>query len=153
MTKRSIYFIDVKNINELKSRYRRLASRHHPDRGGNHGKMSAINTEYQQWLAFFKSGFVVTEQATTAKPRAKGKGKKQGAAGQQRKKPRFEKIKTGDTVFVNGTETEVIEVVDAAFRVVAKGRCRQAWFSRECGTGLYNAALRASWRPNGRHFF
>lgn len=42
------YFANCKNLEELKKEYRRLAFIHHPDRGGDHETMKAINSEYEK---------------------------------------------------------------------------------------------------------
>ena len=39
------YFANIKNLDELKAQYRRLAMMYHPDRGGSVEIMQAINAE------------------------------------------------------------------------------------------------------------
>ncbi len=149
-----VHFYGVQDLQELKFRYRRLASRHHPDRGGNEKLMTQINIEYQALMDFLKSGLSTRKpepakrKPQPAKPKPEAKAQKP----QARQKVLFERVKIGDTVYVNGTECEVMEVSDSSFRVTAKGRSRQAWFRKECGTGRYNRCLRASWQPNGRSY-
>ena len=40
------YFNNINNLDELKAAYRRLAMKHHPDRGGDVETMKAINAEH-----------------------------------------------------------------------------------------------------------
>lgn len=42
------YFINVNTLAELKAQYRRLAMKHHPDRGGDLEIMKAINAEHDE---------------------------------------------------------------------------------------------------------
>ena len=42
-----LYFNDVKNLNELKARFRQLAFKLHPDKGGNAKEFSAMQQEYE----------------------------------------------------------------------------------------------------------
>ena len=42
-----MYFNDVNNLNELKSRFRQLAFKLHPDKGGNEKEFSAMQQEYE----------------------------------------------------------------------------------------------------------
>jgi curved DNA-binding protein CbpA len=42
-----MYFQDISTIDELKKAYRKLAFKHHPDRGGNEKIMKAVNAEYE----------------------------------------------------------------------------------------------------------
>ena len=42
------YFENVTSIEELKKAYRKLAFKHHPDRGGDTEIMKAINAEYER---------------------------------------------------------------------------------------------------------
>ena len=41
------YFQDCNNLNEVKLRYKQLALKNHPDRGGDTRTMQAINLEYE----------------------------------------------------------------------------------------------------------
>ena len=43
-----MYFENVKNLEELKKEYKKLAMKNHPDRGGSVEKMVEINTEYDK---------------------------------------------------------------------------------------------------------
>ena len=42
-----MYFNDVNNLNELKARFRQLAFKLHPDKGGNAKEFSAMQQEYE----------------------------------------------------------------------------------------------------------
>ena len=42
-----MYFNEVNNLNELKSRFRQLAFKLHPDKGGNEKEFSAMQQEYE----------------------------------------------------------------------------------------------------------
>jgi len=44
---KTTYFNDCKNLDEVKRRYKELALKHHPDRGGNTQIMQDINNEYE----------------------------------------------------------------------------------------------------------
>lgn len=44
------YFIGATTVEEIKTRYRRLAMSHHPDRGGDAEVMKALNREYHETL-------------------------------------------------------------------------------------------------------
>lgn len=50
-----IYFKSVTNINELKTEFKRLAKRNHPDCGGSVEVMSAINAEYEYMLNLWRT--------------------------------------------------------------------------------------------------
>ena len=43
---KTTYFNDCKNLDEVKRRYKELALKHHPDRGGDTRIMQAVNNEY-----------------------------------------------------------------------------------------------------------
>lgn len=44
---KSIFFNDCQSLEEVKRRYKELAMRHHPDRGGDTATMQEINNEYE----------------------------------------------------------------------------------------------------------
>ncbi len=116
--------IDLSTINDitvLKSEYKKLASRYHPDRGGNSYLMQNLNIEYKNHYSKLKNNLESYSSRN------------------------FKNVEVGDTVWVNGTESEVIEVNYDQFRVVAKGRNRQAVFDKNCGIGKYNTRLFASY--------
>ncbi|MDZ7684172.1 MAG: J domain-containing protein [Gammaproteobacteria bacterium] len=140
----SMYFSNVNQIDELKGQYRRLASRYHPDRGGNPQLMTRINLEYEVLLASLK-GATLREPP----PRA-ASGRQRHGAFRERRRRFFQDVQVGETVFVNGTECEVLEVNDTAFRVVAKGRTRQTWFNKADGYCRFNRRFRAAWVKHNR---
>lgn len=48
------YFINIKTLDELKAEYRRLAIKHHPDKGGDLETMKAINAEHDELFEVLK---------------------------------------------------------------------------------------------------
>jgi len=55
---KQLFFIDCKNLDEVKHRYKNLALRYHPDReGGDKETMQAINLEYSLILSNPTFGF------------------------------------------------------------------------------------------------
>lgn len=48
------FFATVKTLDELKAEYRRLAMKHHPDRGGDLETMKAINAEHDRLFEILK---------------------------------------------------------------------------------------------------
>ncbi len=117
-------FSKVTTISQLKKEYRRLAALYHPDRGGDLSEMQKINKIYLDYCEKLKNS---NKKCTVD----------------------FSNIALGDTVYVNGTESEVIMVTSDYFRVVAKGRTRQAVFDKKSGNGRYNGNLFASY--DNRH--
>ena len=132
-----MYFSNVTEIDQLKGQYRRLAARFHPDRGGCSTVMSRINVEYEALLNSLK-GEITPHPSYEPTPR------------RERRRRFFQDVQVGQTVFVNGTECEVLEVTQDAFRVVAKGRTRQSWFSKSDGYGRHNRGFRAAWVKHNR---
>ena len=49
------YFADTVGVEQIKARYRELAFKHHPDRGGDVKTMQAINRQYHERLKSFDS--------------------------------------------------------------------------------------------------
>ena len=154
------YFVGVTSVSQLKKEYRRLAAKYHPDRGGDSRQMQEINTYYEHVRGKLKT----KERAERVKgsapktSKAPETSKRAETSGQAQQPPHrntaseplnFKNVSVGDTVFVNGTEGEVTEVSDLSFRVVAKGRARQAIFNKLGGKGKYNKRLNASY--DNRH--
>ncbi|OUR90574.1 hypothetical protein A9Q81_19005 [Gammaproteobacteria bacterium 42_54_T18] len=148
------YFVGVRSVSQLKIEYRRLAAKYHPDRGGDSRQMQEINAYYDHVRTKLK----IKERAEKAKGKVQETAKCTETSDQE-KQPSdqntasdaldFQDVSVGDTVFVNGTEGEVTEVGDLSFRVVAKGRARQAIFNKLGGKGKYNKRLHASY--DNRH--
>jgi len=118
-------FANIDNLSELKQTYRRLAARWHPDRGGDSSMMQLINTQYDAHVE------------RLSKPVKSDAGID------------FSHLEVGYRVWVNGTECEVIAITTDSFRVVARGRPRQAVFDRSSGVGKFNPRLNASF--DNRH--
>jgi hypothetical protein len=125
-------FTDIDNLKDLKRAYRQLAARWHPDRGGSAATMQQINALYDRHRSR------LSRRADRSPPVI------ETDAGVD-----FSAIEIGYTVWVNGTECEVTAVTAQTFRVVAKGRSRQAVFERPTGTGKFNPRLKASF--DNRH--
>lgn len=124
-------FYAARNLSELKHQYRKLAARYHPDKGGDLETMQAINAEYHRRHLQLK------DAANDAPPLIED----------------FSSLRIGDTIFVNGTKCEVLEVGEFYFRVVAIGRSRQAQISKQSGRGRFNIRLRASFHKNDRAYY
>jgi len=119
----------AQSLNELKYQYRRLAAIHHPDRGGCNMQMQTLNSRYEQLHLQFI-------------------GKNAHAANQGfDDHPDFSQLCCGDLLYINNTLSEVLEVTNRGFRVVAKGRARQAWFDLNTGLGMFNRRLQAGFAP------
>ena len=43
-----MYFDHCQNLNELKSSYKKLAMKHHPDMGGGEATMKEVNAEHDR---------------------------------------------------------------------------------------------------------
>jgi hypothetical protein len=143
------YFGDITSAAELKTEYRKLAAKHHPDKGGRICDMQNINSEYHHYLSLLEKH--VTSNKTQQQSRKTDnihpfKAKTSPGTCD------FSEIKTGQTVYVNGTECEVLEVRGDDFRIVAKGRNRQALINKRTGRGSLNPRLRASFTNNRPDF-
>lgn len=124
-------FNHIDNLDDLKREYRRLAARWHPDRGGSAAAMQELNALYDQHRLRLGQADIIDKTPVAD-------------AGID-----FSAIEVGYTIWVNGTECEVTAVTDNTFRVVAKGRNRQAIFDRASGAGRFNSRLKASF--DNRH--
>jgi curved DNA-binding protein CbpA len=143
------YFGDVISATQLKKEYRKLAAKHHPDKGGRICDMQNINSEYHHYLSLLE------KHATYKKPQEQGRTTDNIHPFKAKASPSscdFSKIKIGETVYVNGTECEVLEVRHDDFRIVAKGRSRQALINKSSGRGSLNPRLRASFQNNHPDF-
>ena len=106
---------NVSNEQELKTRYRSLARRFHPDLGGRADYFVKLQEEY----AALSRRFELIKKGISA-------------------------VREGDTVWVNGTECEVTFVGSDVFAVRAKGRRRTGVFRLKDGVGKYEPQFRAS---------
>jgi len=118
-------FANIDDLSELKLIYRRLAARWHPDRGGDPTMMQLINTQYDAHVERLALRVAIDTGID------------------------FSHLEVGYCVWVNGTECEVIAITADSFRVVARGRTRQAVFERSTGIGKFNPRLKASF--DNRH--
>ncbi|MFT7129254.1 MAG: hypothetical protein ACI89U_001368 [Gammaproteobacteria bacterium] len=123
----------AQSLSELKYHYRKLVAKHHPDRGGNVIYMQALNAKYDRLQGRFTSH--------------KRSANDDDFSSKNTQRDNFLNLQAGEKIFINSTVSEVIKVTATAFRVVAKGRSRQAWFDINTGIGLYNEKLRASFEP------
>ena len=143
------YFVGVTSVSQLKIEYRRLAAKYHPDRGGDSRQMQEINAYYEHVRTKLK----MKERTEKSKGKVPETPKRTETSGYEQKTASesldFQNVSVGETVFINGTEGEVTEVSDLSFRVVAKGRPRQAIFNKIGGMGKYNQRLNASY--DNRH--
>lgn len=155
------YFVGVTSVHQLKMEYRRLAAKYHPDRGGDSRQMQEINAYYEH----VRSKLERQERRQARRQVSSRASHRSAQQPKQRDIPEptlderhtadwvdatdFTYVKMGDTVYVNGTEGEVTEVSESCFRVVAKGRARQAIFNKLGGKGKYNNRLNASY--DNRH--
>ena len=116
----------ARTLKELKHNYRRLASRHHPDKGGSLTSMQKINNQYQRLLRQF------TVSANDAFDLPK-KG--------------FYHLQPGSQLFVNSTACEVLEVDRSSFLVAAKTKNKIARFDINTGVCMTNPKWQAGFEP------
>jgi hypothetical protein len=50
------YFKNIKSEAQAKAKYRELAIKHHPDKGGSEAKFQEIKQEYEDILIYFRVG-------------------------------------------------------------------------------------------------
>ncbi len=114
----------ARSLDELKDIYRKLAATYHPDKGGCLSTMQRINGTYRN----LRQRFLKAANDNGIDRRG------------------FQHVQIGTRLYINRTESEVLEVNATEFRAVALGRNRQAWFCKATGVGR-NPRLRASFTP------
>lgn len=108
------YFLDVKEKNDLKSRYRKLSLVYHPDKGGEVEKMQAINEEYNM----LKHTFGIFPK-------------------------NLMNVKVGNFVFVNKSLCIVFKVERRLFYAKSFNTGRVSMFAKDTGFGVFNFKIRA----------
>ena len=63
----TIYFNGVKNLEELRTRYKDLLKANHPDNGGDVGTMQEINAEYDKAFKALKAGAKLEDEKEAIK--------------------------------------------------------------------------------------
>lgn len=108
------YFSNVLSENQLKSVYRMLVMRNHPDKGGNLRIMQKINEEYNQ----LKRGFY--------------------------KSPlNLQQVALGNIVYVNQSKCIVTHVSGEFFRAKSTRTQREATFSKKTGMCITTPKFKA----------
>lgn len=125
----------AQTLPELKQLYRRLASIHHPDKGGCPKKMGIINKQYRIMQRRL-------QETSANQSRYQMDSNSPVSASTED----FSSIRIGTKLYVNRTPVEVLWVSEDSFRVVASGRSRQAQFCKKTGIGR-NTRLKASFSP------
>lgn len=108
------YFTDVKEKEDLKSKYRKLSFIYHPDKGGELKKMQAINEEYNM----LKHTFGIFPKDLRS-------------------------IMVGNFVYVNKSICVVTKVEEKLFIAKSFETNRVAMFAKDTGYGLFNFKIRA----------
>lgn len=108
------YFSDVTDRKDLKSKYRRLSIKNHPDKGGLVEKMQEINVEYDYLKKTF--GFFPKQ---------------------------LDSVRVGNFVYVNQSTCVVLEVERKLFKVKSFKTNREAIFDKATGLGLFNFKIQA----------
>lgn len=146
------HLASAQSLKELKTIYRKLASIHHPDRGGCVESMQQLNRQYQMHQERLK---LAANDPLFSVSRFMSK-ESRWEPGYSRNKPPyqplcdFSSIAVGDKVYINATLCKVLGVTDDSFRAQAIGRERQSVFDKKTGIGIFNRRLRASYSPLGR---
>ncbi|WIO73147.1 hypothetical protein QP938_07435 [Porticoccaceae bacterium LTM1] len=146
------HLASAQSLKELKTIYRKLASIHHPDRGGCVESMQQLNLQYQLHqerlqLAANDPLFSVSTHSSWEN----GWESIHSRNKQPTPPPcNFNSIAVGDKIYINATLCKVLGVTDDSFRAQAIGRERQSVFDKKTGIGIFNRRLRASYSPLDR---
>jgi len=108
------YFADVKEKNDLKSKYRKLSFMYHPDKGGEVEKMQAINQEYNM----LKNTFGIFPGDLRS-------------------------VQVGNFIYVNKSLSLVTKVERKCFHAKSFKTGRVALFDKSTGYGIFNFDIRA----------
>lgn len=109
------FLANVKSKEELVKKFKRLAHKFHPDKGGSVELMQQLNAEYHGLKTYFSSSMYD-----------------------------FSDIKIGKKVYVNGTECKVTHVSEYAFIAKAINRNKSAVFDKNTGRAIGNKRYKAS---------
>lgn len=108
------YFKGVWTEEGLKSQYRKLVKKHHPDKGGSVEIMKLINYEYARLCKVFQY-----------KPKS------------------LNDVRVGCSIIVNKSKCIVTAVEENCFKAKSLSTFREAYFSKETGYALLNFKYRA----------
>lgn len=109
------FFEGIYSEDELKSTYRKLVKKYHPDKGGNTELMKLINYQYARY-----------QKALKYKPTS------------------LNDVKPGCTVYVNNSKCIVTQVEEDCFKAKSLKTFREAYFSKSTGYALLNFKFKAS---------
>jgi hypothetical protein len=108
------FFTGILTEEELKTTYRKLVKKHHPDMGGNSEIMKLLNYEYARYLKAFNY-----------KPNS------------------LQNVKVGCFVSVNNTKCIVTKVEETCFKARSLKTFRETYFSKDTGYALLNFKFKA----------
>lgn len=118
------YFHDCTTPDDATRRYRELAMKHHPDRGGNAETFQAVKQEFDEWNVLYKHGHFAntagrSQKASAAKKRP---SQKPATASKARKvTPSKARTEKGHSVAATRQKQEAVSTA------AAEGRKARAW--------------------------
>lgn len=99
------FFVNVDSIETLKSQYKKLAFKNHPDRGGNTETMQKINAEYDSILKQLIQNADDSKYSNTSQTHAFWESKEEHSDVEKKVKDALDKI-----IHLEGLEIEIIGV-------------------------------------------